>query len=147
MKPLLLLTLALSFALQTEYGKPDELKGLTKIFVDTGGDVKNRERLSKEIADSKIGVTLLDSEAGAEVIIDFGGGKTDRLRGSMSGGVGVLKTKRYNTGEGRVYVVNGEKRRVVMSYEGEETHAWEKKPATSFGRAFVKAWKQANGVK
>ena len=26
-----------------EYGKPSELKGLKKVFVDTGGDIKNRD--------------------------------------------------------------------------------------------------------
>jgi hypothetical protein len=96
----LLLVLALCVpALAQEYGKPEELKGLTKMFVDTGGDMKNRERISKEIEEAKLGIQLLDSEEGAEIILDFGGGKDKRLGGSD----GILRTKTYTTGTGRVF--------------------------------------------
>ncbi|HKG12478.1 MAG TPA: hypothetical protein VKB12_04040 [Pyrinomonadaceae bacterium] len=129
------------------YGKPEELKGLKKIFVDTGGDLKNRARITKEIEDAKLGVELLDSEAGAEVILDFGAGRSERLIGNIGRGTGGLVTKRYQTGKGRVFVVGGGRDKIVMSYEGEETHPWEDKPATNFGKAFVKAYKKANGIK
>jgi hypothetical protein len=147
MKTLLLL-LALTllpFTPQTEYGKPEELKGLTKVFVDTGGDIKNRERIAKEF--KKLDLTLLDSAEGAEVVLEFGAGKSERLVGTMSGGQGSIHTKKMNTGQGRVYVMREGKARVVMSYEGEEKFAWEDKPASNFGKAFAKAWKKANGVK
>jgi hypothetical protein len=144
--PFLLFIFCLSIHAQ-EYGKPEELKGLTKVFVDTGGDMKNRERISKEIEDAKLGIQLLDSEEGAEVIIDFGSGKTERLRGTITNGTGGLITRRYNTGTGKVFVIKDGKTKIVMSYEGEETHMWEKKPATNFGKSFVKAWKKANGMK
>ena len=128
------------------YGKPEELKGLKKIFVDTGGDLKNRERIIREIKDAKLGVELLDSEAGAEVVLDFGAGRSERLIGNIGRGTGGLVTKRYQTGKGHVFVGGGQNR-IVMSYEGEETHPWEDKPATNFGKAFVKAYKKANGIK
>ncbi len=33
----------------SEYGKPDELKGVTKIFIFTGSDTYSREQIIKEI--------------------------------------------------------------------------------------------------
>jgi hypothetical protein len=99
----------------TEYGKPEELKGITKVFVDTGGDLKNRERITKEIEDAKLGLQLLDSEEGAEVVLDFGAGRSERLKGSVANGTGSIFTKRYQTGKGAVFVVKDGKSRIVMS--------------------------------
>src|SRR3954467_3201824 len=107
MKRILILALILCapiHAQNIEYGKPEELKGLKKVFVDTGGDLKNRERIQHEIESAKLGLELLDSEGGAEIIIAFGADKTARLKGSITNGTGALKTKTYNTGEGQVYV-------------------------------------------
>ena len=140
-----LITIAQNSAIS--YGKPEELKGLKKVFVDTNGDFKNRERIQKEIQSENLGIELLDSADGAEIVINFGGDKTARMGGSIANGTGSLKTKTYNTGEGQIYVFRDGKPRIVMSYEGEETHMWEKKPATSFGRKFIQAYKKANGLK
>jgi len=146
---LLLLTLLtfLPTPQNTVYGKPEDMKGLRKVFVDTGGDLENRERITKEIEQAKLDVELLDSEEGAEIILDFGAGRSERLHGTISNGSGGLITKRYQTGKGHVYAVVGRQTRIVMSYEGEEKHVWEKKPATNFGKAFVKAYKKVNGLK
>jgi hypothetical protein len=126
------------------YGKPQELKGLRKVFVNTGGDITNRERIFKEIQNAKLDLELLDSEEGAEVILVFAGGKEQITVGSVSNGTGSVSTRRVNVGEGKVFVIRDNKMRIVMSYEGEERKIWEKKPATNFGRAFVKAYKKAN---
>ncbi len=134
-------------AQRNQYGKPEDLKGLTKVFVDTGGDIKNRERIQKEIESAKLGVTLLDSEDDAEIIINFGADKTARVEGGTTNGTGHIRTDTFNTGKGGVYVMKNGQAVIVISYEGEETHLWEKKPATSFGKAFVKAYKKANGLK
>ena len=48
---LLLAVVSLSVYAQSsdvEYGKPNELKGLKKVFIDTGADMKNRERIISE---------------------------------------------------------------------------------------------------
>ena len=134
---------------QTEYGKLEELKGLTKVFVDTGGNMKDRERIQREIRESRIGVELLDSQEGAEVVLKFGGGKEAATDDSFSAvlfpSLGVFRT--VNVGEGHVYVYRDGKAKLVMSYEGVETHLWEKKPAKNFGKRFVEAYKKANGLK
>jgi hypothetical protein len=148
MLALLLTLLITSHAPQTEYGKLEELKGLTKVFVDTGGNMKDRERIQREIRESKIGVELLDSEKDAEVVLKFGGGKEEA--GDSMGSIlfpYAIVTRTVNVGDGHVYVLRGGKPRLVMSYEGVETHPWERKPAKNFGKRFVKAWKKANGLK
>lgn len=146
----LLLTLLLtSPQLQTEYGKPEELKGLTKVFVSTGKNMKERGRIENEIRKSRIGVELLDSEEGAEIVLTFGGGK-EEAPGVSFGSIllpGAMITRTVNVGDGHVYVIRDGKPRLVMSYEGVETHIWEKKPAKNFGKRFVKAYKKANGLK
>jgi hypothetical protein len=146
MLALTLILLLTAHAPQIEYGSPEELKGLTKVFVDTGGDMKERGRIQHEIRKARIGVELLDSEDGAEIVLTFKAGKDHLTDGSIFGGGGIM-TRRVNIGEGRVYVVRGGKSRLVMSYEGEEKHLWEKKPAKNFGRRFAKAYKEANGLK
>jgi hypothetical protein len=148
MLALLLALLLISHQSQTEYGKPEELKGLTKVFVDTGRNMKDRGRIENEIRKSKIGVELLDSSDGAEVVLQFGGGKEESAGVSFGSIVFPgIAIRSVNVGEGHVYVLRGGKPRLVMSYEGVETHLWEKKPAKNFGKRFVKAYKNANGLK
>jgi hypothetical protein len=150
---LLTLALCLSVSAQTEYGKPSELKDLKKVFVDTSGDLKNRERIIKEIEKAKLPVELLDSAEGAEIILNFGSESETRMTGVNTGdnGMGGVRStpvyRKIPTGTGQVYVVRDNKLRIVHSFEDEQTTGWERKPATNFGREFVKAYKRANGIK
>ena len=68
-----------------EYGKPSELKGLTKVFIEAGLDLTNRNRiaevLEKELPDLKI----VDSEEEAEFGIIFAGAKQEKVTGSIQG--------------------------------------------------------------
>lgn len=150
----LLLTLLLLLPFQSiEYGKPEELKGLVKVFVDTGTDLRNRERVLKELTKSKLPFELLDSEEGAQVLMVFGAESSDRVTGVIHnrGGDTVSTStpvwRKVKQGEGRVFVVKDGKARLVMSFEDEMRSGWEREPATNFARAFVKAWKKATGVK
>lgn len=134
----------------TVYGRPSDLKGLKKVFVDAGGDLKNRERVMKEIEKAKLDLTLLDSAEGAEIILNFGGGSESRVGQVVTSPSGTVSTPLYRkipTGQGVAYVVKGDKLAVVMSFEDEQTTGWERKPATNFGRDFVKLYKKANGLK
>lgn len=150
---LLSLALCLSASAQTEYGKPAELKDLRKVFVDTGGDMKNRARITKEIERAKLPVELLDSVEGAEIILNFGSESETRVTGVTTGDSGMGGTRatpvyrKIPTGTGQVFVVRDGKLRIVHSFEDEQTTGWERQPATNFGREFVKAYKRANEIK
>jgi hypothetical protein len=136
-----------------EYGKPSELKGLKKVFVDTGGDMKNRERILNEIEKANLGIDLLDSADAAEVILNFQGGKEKQLSGVNSttdtyGNTrGTASYRKITVGGGQVLVVKDGRFRVVLSFDDEEKTVFEKKPATNFGKTFVKAYKKANDLK
>ena len=136
-----------------EYGKPSELKGLKRVFVDTGGDLKNRDRILDEIQKADIGVELLDSADGAEVILYFQGGKEKHMSGvnSTTDPYGNTRStpsyRKITVGGGQVFVVRGDKLRMVLSFDDEEKTVFEKKPATNFGKTFVKAYKKANDMK
>lgn len=136
---LLLLCLCPIHAQDIEYGKPSELKGITKVFIDTNGDIKNRERIIKEIEKAKLNLTLLDSAEGAEIIIEFIGDKRD-IYAKGSG-------RPINVGKGMVFIPKGNKIRALLSFEGQERKIWDDKPATNLGKMFVKEYKRANGIK
>jgi hypothetical protein len=139
-----------SWSRDFDHGKPSELKGLRKAFVETGGDIKNRERILKEIEKAVLGLELLDSAEGAEIILNFGGGKEKYLAGVNTNPQGTVSTPVYrqmNVGQGMVFVVKDNRLRVVISFEDEERAVFEKKPATNYAKTFIKAYKKANDMK
>jgi hypothetical protein len=151
MKILLCLLLAFGSAIAQDfaYGKPDDLKGLKKVFVDTGADTKNRERIQKALTDSKLGFELLDSDDGAEIILMFQASAYHRTVGiPQPGGGTMVGQPKILTGAGFVLVPQKSgKPKLVMSFEDEQGTAFEKKPVTNFANNFIKAYKKANGVK
>lgn len=136
-------------------GRPSDLKGLKKVYVDAGADPKSRRRIVKELSRPGLGLTLLDTPEGAEIILDFGGRTEDHVE-KLTLYVGypqqfdtVQIHKQILIGRGRVFVVKDGERRGVMSF-GDMKNAgafWERAPATNFGRAFRKLYKKANGIK
>ena len=133
------------------------MKGLTRVFVDSGADLKNRERIVKEIKSAKLGLTVLDSAEGAEIILDFGG-LTEHHDDNVpiysyrdpAWIIGTLQVrKEVLVGRGRVFVVKDGQRRIVMSFKDTKTATafWDRAPATNFGKTFVKAYRRAHGAK
>src|SRR5438128_1520567 len=60
----------------SEYGKPDELKGVTKIFIFTGSDTYSREQIIKEIdhrqkKGSMLDLKIVDRAEDADVLLTF----------------------------------------------------------------------------
>ena len=136
-------------------GRPSDLKGLKKVYVDTGTDLKSRRRIIKELNRPGLGLTLLDAPEGAEVILDFGG-RTEEHVEELSLYVGypqqfdtVEVRKQLLIGRGRVFVVKDGQRRGVMSFADTKNAGafWERDPATNFGRNFRKLYKKANRIK
>jgi hypothetical protein len=138
MKIFIFLLILLSFSAARaqddfEYGAPAELKGLKKIYVDTRADLKSRERIIKEITDSKTDLTIVERADDAEIILLF------------ESGFAVVDKQKRSSGKGFVFV-RGRKasRRVVMNFESVKDLAIEKKPASKFARAFLDAYRKAN---
>jgi hypothetical protein len=70
---------------QYEYGKTSEIKGLTKVFVDSGLDTENRNRIIKVLKKAKLNLEILDSSDEAEVILMFRAEKKQEI-GTTGGG-------------------------------------------------------------
>ena len=136
---------------------PSDLKGLKKVYVDAGTDLKSRRRIVNELSRPGLGLTLLDEPEGAEIILDFGGRTEHRDDGvplysyrDPTWIIGTLRVRReVLIGRGRVFVVKDGKPRGVMSFEDTKNAGafWERDPATNFGRNFRKLYKKANGTK
>lgn len=139
----LLLVLGLvASAQEYEYGKPIELKGLTKVFIDTELDAENHDRILETIEKAKLeNLTVVESSADAEFIIMFRGDSENvqigRANHKRTTGKGVVTTKS----------ADGKKLRVLLSFESTQDKAGEKKPAAKFAKEFIKEYKMANGLK
>lgn len=151
MRILLCLLLAAGSALAQDYtyGKPEELKNLRKIFVDAGPDMQNRERMQKTLKDSKLGLELLDSIDGAEIVLLFKGGSYNKTVGiPQPGGGTLIGQPKILTGLGMVLIPQGTaKPRLVLSIEDEQETAFQKRPAIVFANEFLKAYKKANDLR
>jgi hypothetical protein len=143
----------------TEFGAPTELKGVTKIHVTLiyGGSVelKDRERIIKEIESGKKkhkieNLEIVERPEDAEVILiysevieGYGAGATT----TRSGETAHTTIREIDEWIGKGIVVkqlsNG-KQRLIMDSTSSQVFLWEKTPATSFGRAFMKAYLKAN---
>ncbi|MCY7347563.1 MAG: hypothetical protein LH614_15270 [Pyrinomonadaceae bacterium] len=128
-----------------EYGKPAELKGLSKIFVDTGADIKNHERIIQEIEKEKFFV-VVEKPEDAEIFLVFRGNKekvitgttTRPIYGTNSTSTTVNEEKR-STGSGMVLIKGKDKdrQRIIMDFESTKDTLIEKKPATKFAKEFI----------
>jgi hypothetical protein len=131
-------------------GKPEEMKGLTKVFVESGADPKDRERIVKVIESAKLGLTVLDSAESAEIILNFVGGERQTTVDYYNAVTKIYAPLPITLGFGRgvVYVVRDGGRRVVLTYRDDGgNHFFPKKLAKNFGKKFVKAYRRAHGAK
>ncbi len=132
-----------------EYGKPAELKGLTKIFVDTSGDIDNRNRIIKEFETARLSdVIMLDGSDNAEVILMFSAGKERRSVARIYNGNGSAGSYGLSTGKGIAFLPKQPNiMRVILSLDDEKTTWFDKKPAQRFAQNFIKLYKEANNIK
>ena len=154
---LILLSAAFLQAQNFERGKSDELKGLTKLYINVGADIERRNLIVNEIEKAKIpGLTIVDSREKAEIVMRFGGKETEALQdittNEITGTDWTITTVEWRTvrsGQGLVFIASEDKKRprIVMTFREVQDGAFEKRPAIMFARKFVKAYKEANGLK
>lgn len=123
-----------------EYGRPEELRGVTRMFVDTSLDTQRRDAIVKDLRKRLPQLEIVSTPQEAEVHMRFDvkaaeGGKTEAL-GSV------------------VKVLSNERVRVLYSYKDNTPNVVEGDPLLSFGtehgrphvfaRQFVKIYKKAN---
>ena len=70
---LVLLAALIAFAQQDDSseGSVADLKGVSKVFIDTGGDAQSRESIIQELKASGLGLQIVDSPEGADAVLRF----------------------------------------------------------------------------
>jgi len=131
-----------------EFGGVGDLKGLTTVYISPEVDMKDRERMIKIIAKDLPTVKIMDSLDAASIMLVFGGDSEDTITGVNWNryGANVVRVP-LEAGTGRVFVEGKEKPRLVLTVSNSQQSRAEKRPVTKFTQAFVKAWKEANGIK
>jgi hypothetical protein len=154
-----------------EYGSPAELKGVTKIFIYTGPDLKLRNELRDKIAKKLPALTVTDSMEGADVVLAYAAdmervfagvyssssstttgsqtqtsssSSTIRAQTQTSGSSSALYRKiEYGTGM-VVKRADGGGLRLLMNWKGSKKHLLQRGLATRFVDDFIKAYQDAN---
>lgn len=128
-----------------ENGTTDELKGLTKFYVDAGGDEEALGELARELMKQLPQLVVVDRPEYAECILKFDGYRRAELSETRGGRDGVPLRVDYGRGW-VVKPITPDKRRVLMYYKGDKSSFVESAPTTSFVRAFVYEYKRANNL-
>ncbi len=135
-----------------EYGEPEELRGVKKIFVDTGADLKARNAIVKEITKKLPTLIISESQGDDDVVLVYNSTEETRLIDARTTPVPgtnstrtkpVLDTVRKGTG----YVakkISSSTLRILVSFEGANDHLFSKSPEIGFAQTFIKAYKKAN---
>ncbi len=152
----ILLVLALPVAAQqppptpqtiVEYGPPDELRGVTKVFVDTGTDAEQRNKIVREIHKKLPDLTIAARPEETNVHLRFSFKETNFYGPVYPYPVHVsLGASRGEEGIGIVLVILGPERvRVLLSAKDVQVSFLGREPSVNFARAFVRAYERANG--
>jgi hypothetical protein len=124
-----------------EYGQPDELRGVTKIFVDTRTNVRRWEKIVKTITRRLPNIQVVSRPEESDIHLRYS------LRDSRNGqreGLGTV-----------VKLIGGNRERVLLSVEDEfppifdgggiVSYGMEQARPLMFAIEFVKAYRRANG--
>lgn len=127
-----------------ENGTTDELKGLTKFYVDA--DREARGDITGELLKELPQLVVVDRLEQAECILKFEGSRTVQLSEGQDGKRTGMPLK-VEHGHGWVIKPAGpDKRRFLMYYKGDKGSFVEAAPTTTFVRAFVYEYKKANNL-
>ncbi len=131
-----------------EYGNPGEMRGLTKLYINTQGDIRNRNRIIKKIRKAKTRLQIVDRAEDSEMVMVFVGDRTRiRLPYDSCSDNPYPRYKRVRSGTGSV-AIRGKGEwspvRVLMNFESVQDKTFESKPANKFAKRFLKNWKRAN---
>lgn len=125
------LAVPLESAESMSYGRPEELRGVTKVFVDASGELDLREVMAQTLAKRLPQITIVSDSSDAEIILALtysrDSGKADSINGR-------LIAKR----------ISGGRVRYVASYRHDESELNDL--AEEIALRFIKQYKQMNGI-
>ncbi|HEV7374901.1 MAG TPA: energy transducer TonB [Pyrinomonadaceae bacterium] len=137
-----------------ENGSVSELRGIGKIYIDAGTNLEDQRNITGEVLKYLPKMMVVDTADEAEVILAFNGfertetGKyvqKDVFSGEVKGSWNTRLD--IKVGHGQVLRrVTSTHLRTLMKFDDPQWNRFERKPSINFARAFVKAYKQANGL-
>lgn len=137
-----------------ENGSASELRGVGKIYVDAGTNLEDQRNITGEVLKYLPEMMVVDTADEAEVILAFNGfertetGKyvqKDVFSGEVKGSWNTRLD--IKVGHGQVLRrVTSTHLRTLLKFDDPQWNRFERKPSINFARAFVKAYKQANGL-
>jgi hypothetical protein len=122
-----------------EYGHPDELRGVTKVFVDTGIDVQHRDLIVKEIQKRLSNLEIVSRPEESDIHLRF---SLKEIRDGRTEGVGTVVKM---VGNNRMRVLLRFKDYTPFIYEPTASAAIDYARPLLFAREFVKTYKRVNG--
>ena len=139
------------------YGSVSDLRGLTRLFVDTGTDVRARDRIIRELRSSGVELEVVQDARDAQILLEFGASVERRVSGWVTNSrrdkdkrreesVATPTEQKIQAGAGTVYVVRGGRLSIVESFTDEKRIFFERDPATNFARAFLRIYRGVNGL-
>jgi len=133
-----------------EYGTPDDLKGVSTVYVYTGTDMDLRDNIQKVIKKELPNLTLASRREQAEVHLIFTADVSTYVSGVDASTYGnnsnaTVQYGRVIDGRGLVLrIENGKQPLLIFDFKDSRGTIFERRPSTNFARAFVKAYKKAN---
>ncbi|MFN2498038.1 MAG: hypothetical protein ABR557_03015 [Pyrinomonadaceae bacterium] len=120
-----------------EYGRSAELRNVTRFFLDTQGDMKRREQITKLLRRKLPNLSFTDRAEDAEAVIQY----SEQLSVRLVNGTSI------NDRSCNAYVfvpIAVDKARLLFSYNMKKKNVFQKDPYKNFSEEFVKAYKEAN---
>lgn len=145
---------------QLQDGSTYELRGVTRIYVDADGNREEQANIVGEILERLPKLQIVDAPSESEVVLTFktSDRKTiDTVEPKTIFGPPKQPFEKpkgtYNVnyefalGEGTVVKrLSATEQKLLMRFENKRFNPLQRRPSTNFARAFVKAYKQANGL-
>jgi hypothetical protein len=141
-----------------EYGSPDELRNVTRLYIYTGTDMDVRGNIIEQVTDKLPKIKIVETMEEAEVILVYGAdsrvflsGATTTIRPDVGMGNSTATTtpqyRKVTSGSGQVVKVVGSRRyRLLLDFNDSRSTIFERRPSTNFARKFIKVYKEANGI-
>ena len=131
-----------------EYGSPDDLKGIDSVYVYTGTDMDAREKIHQALKKGLPNLVLASRSEQAQIQLLFTAHVSKYISGVNNYGYnsGVSYSKVID-GSGLVVKVEEGKRTIlVLDFRDSKNYFFERHPSTNFAKAFIKNYKQVNGL-
>ena len=139
---LFIFTSSFASAQDYEYGSVNDLKGVTRYWVDTEGSVKARERIISKIKKALPMLELDEEMKASQIRLTFKFGEAPialQLNGAGAAGIGMV----WMDAKGK----DKTRPRLIFDFQDVETTRLDRSPEVNFAREFIKAYKKANGLK